>query len=100
VRLAIAFGDRGDRPMQPIASRRSFNYPHPTRGTTKAHLVSFLKCRPRLLTVCRRAAFLAVDFSFLVKSLVRIVAVDDRMNRDTTSRSERPLQAMLQRASV
>ena len=36
---------------------------------------------PAVLTVCRRAAFLAVDFSSLVKSLVRIIAVDDRKNR-------------------
>ena len=57
----------------------------PNEGTTKARLVSFLKCRVRLLTVHQRSAFLAVDFSSLVQSLVRIVAVDDRMNRDTDS---------------
>jgi hypothetical protein len=53
-----------------------------------------------LLMRALRSAFPAVDFSSLVTSRMRIAAVDDRMNRDTTSRSERPLQAMLQRASV
>jgi hypothetical protein len=47
-------------------------------------------------------AFLSVDFlsPFFFKSLMRMLAVDDRMDRDTTSRSERPLRHLLQRTSV